>query len=76
MSNPLVDIVPAAVRKIAYAVYATVGLILGCIQVGISAAGGGQPVWFNVSLAVFAFLGGALGFTAASNTQPVENPVR
>ena len=75
MSNPLIDIVPAPVRKIAYAVYASVGIIFGCIQVGISAAGGGQPVWLNVCLAIFAFLGGALGFTAASNTEPVKKPV-
>jgi len=64
----LTDIIPAAWRKIAYAVYALIGLALGAIQVGFSAAEAAQPVWLTVALAVFAFVGAGLGLTAASNT--------
>ena len=35
-----------------------------------SAGGWGQPVWLTVGVAVLSFLGGALGFTAASNVKP------
>lgn len=61
------DILPSHYRKIAYAIYAVVGVLLGAIQVGYGAAEAGQPVALTVALAVYAFLGGALGVTAASN---------
>ena len=63
------DILPAHYRKVAYAVYAVVGVLLGAIQVGYGAAEAGQPVALTVALAVYAFLGGALGVTAAANTE-------
>ena len=66
----LKDIITPKARKPIYAVYAIVGLVLGATQVGFSAADAGQPVWLTVALAVFAFVGTALGFTAASNTHP------
>ena len=66
----LKDIITPKARKPIYAVYAIIGLILGATQVGFSAAEAGQPVWLTVALAVFAFVGTALGFTAASNTHP------
>ena len=56
------------VRRIAYAVYAIIGLALGAVQVGFAAAEAGQPVWLTVALAVFAFLGAGLGFTATTHT--------
>ena len=62
------DILPAHYRKVAYALYAVVGVLLGAIQVGYGAAEAGQPVALTVALAVYAFLGGALGVTAAQNT--------
>lgn len=68
----LQDIVPAHYRKIAYAAYALIGVLLGAIQVGYGAAEAGQPVPLTVALAVYAFLGGALGVTAAANTAPRE----
>ena len=61
------EIVTGRTRKITYTAYALVGLVLGAVQVGFSAAEAGQPVWLTVALAVFAFIGTALGFTAAGN---------
>lgn len=62
------DIIPAAHRKIAYAVFALIGVVLGAVQVGYGAAEAGQPTWLTVALAVYAFVGGAVGLTARSNT--------
>lgn len=62
------DILTPEVRKPIYAIYAVLGLILGATQVAFSAAEAGQPVQLTVALAVYAFVGTALGFTAASNT--------
>jgi uncharacterized membrane protein len=69
MPNPLVGVLPAAIRQRIYVIYAVLGFLLGGVQVGWSAAGGGQPTWLTVVLAVFAFVGSALGVTAASNMQ-------
>ena len=66
--SALTDIIPAAHRRIAYAVYAVIGVILGAVQVGYGAAEAGQPTWLTVALAVFAFVGGAVGLTAVQNT--------
>jgi len=71
---PVAVALPPRVRAIAYQVYAALGLLIGATQVGFSAAELGQPVWLTVALAVFAFLGVALGMTAASNTQ-VDPPL-
>ena len=60
--------IPASVRGPIYAIYAVLGLVLGGTQVGYSAADAGQPVWLKVALAVFAFVGIGIGYTAASNT--------
>ena len=62
------DILTPEVRKPIYAIYALLGLVIGATQVAYSAAEAGQPTWLTVTLAVFAFVGTALGFTAASNT--------
>ena len=64
------EILPPKVRKIAYSIYALLGVGIGATQVGFAAAEAGQPVWLTVSLAVFAFLGGAFGFVAGNNTSP------
>jgi len=64
----LTDILTPAHRKLVYAVYALLGVVVGAIQVAYVAAEAGQPVWLNVSLAVYGFLGTALGLTAAANT--------
>lgn len=67
----MTSILTPAIRSRLYVVYAVIGLAIGSIQVGFGAAEAGQPVWLTVSLAVYAFLGGALGFVAQANT-PVE----
>ena len=66
--------IPAKVRGPIYAGYAVVGTALGAAQVGFASANTTQPAWLTVALSVFAFLGGAIGYTAASNT-PAEQPV-
>lgn len=62
------DIIPPNVRKPAYAIYALLGVVIGATQVGFASAEAGQPTWLTVALAVYAFVGGALGLTAATNT--------
>lgn len=56
------------VRKVVYTVFWCVGLALGAVQVGFSAADAGQPVWLTVALAVFAFVGAGIGYTASVHT--------
>ena len=70
----MTDFIPAHIRSGIYAVYATLGIVLGAVQVGFAAADAGQPVALTVALAVYAFLGGALGFTARANTPEVDVP--
>lgn len=64
--------IPAAWRKPIYGAFAVAGVIIGAIQVGIAATGDANPEWLLVTLAVFPFLAGAIGFTAAANTTPEE----
>jgi hypothetical protein len=69
-ANPLVNIFGSALRGRLYAVYAVVGLVIGSVQAGYSAVadrGVEVPAGVQVALAVYAYLGIALGFTAASN---------
>lgn len=66
--------IPPKVRGPIYSGYAVVGLGLGATQVGYAAAQADQPVWLTVALAVFAFLGTGIGYTAASNT-PADPPL-
>ena len=67
-AKELITTLPENARRWIYSAYAVVGLGLGATQVGYSAAEAGQPTWLIVALAVFAFIGTALGFTAAQNT--------
>lgn len=60
------DIIPAAWRKPIYAVFAVVGVALGAVA---SAYGPEHvPTWHAVTMNVYLYIGGALGFTAAANT--------
>ena len=71
--NPLTYI-PAEVRQYVYIGYSVALVIIGATQAGFAAAAVDQPVWLTVTLAVFAYLGIALGFTAASNVQGSTDP--
>ena len=62
------EALPAQWRKVVYATYAVLGVVIGGAQVGFAAAEAGQPVWLTVTLAVYAFVGGAVGLTATSHT--------
>ena len=64
----LTDILPAETRSKIYWVFALLGMLLGATQVGFSSAELGQPTWLTVLLAVYSFVGGAIGFTAEANT--------
>ena len=60
--------IPAAWRKPIYGAFAVAGVVIGAIQVGIAAIGAANPGWLLVTLAVFPFVAGAIGFTASANT--------
>ena len=62
--------IPATWRKPIYGAFAVAGVIIGAIQVGFAAAEAGNPLWLNITLAVFPFVAGAVGFTASANTNP------
>ena len=66
--NPLKDIIPAKARGWLYALYALVVLGEGGAQVGYATAGIAQPTWLLVIIAITAYVGGALGLVAVSNT--------
>lgn len=67
--------IPPHVRSSLYLASALVGLGLGAAQVGYQAAEAGFPTWLKVALSVYAFLAGALGLTAASNTPSYQDVV-
>lgn len=58
----LVDVLPETGRKALYVAYALAGLILGAWSVVE------QPDWLTSALAVYAFVGTALGLVAEANT--------
>ncbi len=63
--------IPAKARFAVYAILGALGLVIGSIQVGFAALGNGNPDWLTVALAVYPFLAGGLGYTAATYT-PTE----
>lgn len=64
--NPLAD--KPGLRKKVYSAFWLVGLLLGALQVGYAADDGDDPNWILPSLAVYAFLGTGVGYTASKNT--------
>ena len=66
--------IPAAWRKPIYGAFAVAGVVIGAIQVGFAAAEAGNPLWLNITLAVFPFVAGAVGFTASANTNNEPSP--
>jgi hypothetical protein len=68
--NPLADY--PGIRKAGYTLLWTIGIALGAISVGYGSTDNSTPDWLKAALAVYAFLGGALGFTASQHT-PVSD---
>lgn len=66
--------IPARIRARVYAIFGVLGLAVGATQVGYSAADAGQPTWLTVVLAVYAFLGTGIGYTARANTPSDATP--
>ena len=66
--NPL-TLIPDAVRQTVYIVYACAVIGVGAVQVGFVSVNAAQPPSLTIALAVLAYLGAALGITAASNIQ-------
>lgn len=60
-------------RKKLYAFYWVAGVVLGVIPVAFAAVpDAGIPTWSVVAMAVYGYIGVALGFTADQNTIPDE----
>ena len=67
MANPLQGIFGPGARKALYTVYSLIGLVVGGIQAAFGSVSAASPDWLKVTLSVYAFLGTAIGATAASN---------
>jgi len=65
--NPLQGILSPTARKTLYTVYSLAVLAVGAVTVWCASTDAHQPSWVDGSLAVLAYIGGGLGFTAASN---------
>lgn len=66
--SPLTGILSPKLRQDVYTTYAAVGLLIGCVQAAIGAVSSGpMPDFLKAALAVYAFIGTAIGATAASN---------
>jgi hypothetical protein len=70
-SNPLAYL--PGLRKQIYSVFWAVGILIGAIQVGYASTDNGTPGFLKVALAVYAFLGGAVGYTASQNVDVVAD---
>ena len=66
--NALHDIIPANQRAKVYAIFGLLSLTLAATQAAFLAIPLDEPTWLRVSLAVFTFVSGAVGFTAKANT--------
>jgi len=66
---------PPKVRAVIYYVTAGLGVILGCVQVFFAATTASAPDWFDGLWAVFGFLAGGFGLTAASHVVTAPPPV-
>ena len=65
--------IPSKVRLAIYVTYAISGVVIGAMNVGFESAGVADPVWFNVTTEVYAYLAIPLGVTAAANVKPDYN---
>lgn len=64
-NDPTLPFLTPRVRQIAYIVFAILGIAIGATQIAFAAAALTAPVWLAVTVAVYAFVGGQMGFTAA-----------
>lgn len=62
------------VRQVAYIVFAILGIAIGATQVAFATAAVVAPVWLAVTIAVYAFVGGQMGFTAADRVPAAPLP--
>lgn len=67
-SGAVYNSLPAKARQAVYWAYTVLGISLGAVQVAYATLEHAQPGWLKVALAVFTFLGGAVGIVAATNT--------
>lgn len=68
-------LIPAQVRLYLYLGYTLIGVFFGAVQVGFaSLPDTSQPSWLTVALVIYAYLGTALGLTAASNVTRQDGP--
>ena len=65
---------PPKVRAVVYYITAGLGLILGAVQVYFAATTASAPEGFDGLWAVFGFLAGGFGLTAASHVVPNPPP--
>jgi protein-S-isoprenylcysteine O-methyltransferase Ste14 len=73
MQTRLTGIFSPSIRQRIYSIYALIGVLFGAVQVVYSSLQAHQPSWLVAALAVYAFVGGPLGLTAASNV-PKSDP--
>ena len=64
------DLLTDKQRKIVYAIFALVGVLLGAVCAGYAAVPVALPIAVKVALQVYAFLGGPMGLLAAANVPP------
>lgn len=69
--NPLAYL--PGLRKQIYSVFWALGILIGAVQVGYASTDNGTPGFLKVALAVYAFLGGAVGYTASQNVDPISD---
>ncbi len=67
MPNPLTGVVAARTRKYLYTAYSLLGLFIGGVQAAYGSISAPSPDWLKITLSVYAFIGTAIGATAASN---------
>lgn len=65
--NPF-TLLDAKARKVVYATYGTIALLVACIDVGYASASAADPTWLTVAQDVLAYLAAPVGVLAASNT--------
>lgn len=70
MSTPL-DNYPG-VRLAVYTAFWVLGVVLGAAQIAYATLHAINPTWLTVGLAMYPFLGGAIGYTAAANVPDQE----